>query len=247
MQRDATNRRPAVIVAVTVLCFLALIVVRSTATADDKNSHGDGKKAENWAPLDKMHLYLCAFHVSKANPKFQIEAHHYCAPAGNDVHQCVIYDSRGPNPKMLGTEYIVSDEVYQKLPKDEKKYWHPHAYEIISGQLIAPDMPKDGDDIFPGLINTWGKTWHTWPDPTTLVPMGEPMLMWSANGDGQVNEKLVSQRDSQFGISTPAIRERRKSMGFAAPQIPPPKSVKETGRRWTPKGADEPTKLDPKK
>ena len=242
MERSSSTRRTIALGAV-VLALLGSVVIRSTVSADDKHDHGSpGRNAANWAPLDKLHLYLCAFHIAKNNPKFQIEAHHYCAPVG-EIHQCMIYDSRGPNPKLLGTEYIIGDDIYQKLPKDEKKYWHPHAYEIISGQLVAPDMPKEGDEMFPGLIKSWGKTWHTWPDPTTEVPMGEPLLMWSANGDGQINNDLISKRDAQFNISTSQIRERRKSMGFAVPQIPPPKSMKDLGRRWTAKGADEPTKL----
>lgn len=217
-----------------------------TAQAHDEKpvaNAASGRKADNWKPVDAMHLYLCAFHVAKENPKFQVEAHHYCSPHGKELHQCVVFDTRGPNPKLLGVEYIIPDDVYQKLPTDEKKYWHPHAYEILSGQLVAPDMPKDGDDVFPGLITTWGKTWHTWGDPTTALPVGEPLLMWSANGDGQIDDKLVAKRDAQFGISTNAIRERRKFMGFAVPQIPPAKSINDIGRRWTAGGPDEPTKL----
>lgn len=207
--------------------------------------HGQhGRKAENWGPVEKMHLYLCAFHVAKENPKFQLIAHHYCAPQKGDVHQCVIYDSRGANSKLLGVEYIISDETYRSLTENERKYWHPHAYEIISGQLVAPDLPNDGDDIFPGLITTWGKTWHTWPDPKTNVPIGEPLLMWSINGDGQIDESLVSARDAEFGISTSEIRKRRNGFGFRIPSIPPPKSIQEVGRQWTESGPDVPTKLD---
>lgn len=216
------------------------------STAQDKGHEHGGpqRKAENWGGPNAMHLYLCAFHIAKENPGFQIEAHHYCAPAGKDIHQCVIYDKRSENAKLLGVEYIITDEAYQKLAAEEKKYWHPHAYEIVSGQLIAPDMPKEGDDIFPGLINTWGKTWHTWRDPKTDYPVGEPLLMWSANGDGQIAQSLIDARDKQFGISTAAIRERRKAWGFPVPNIPPPKNMNELGRRWTTSGPDEPAKAD---
>jgi len=213
------------------------------SSGEEKAGHA-GRKVENWAPVDAMHLYLCAFHTAKENPGFQVAAHHFCAPQGKDLHQCVVYDSKGPNAKLLGIEYIIGDDVYRTLPAEEKKYWHPHAYEIVSGQLIAPDMPKQGDDIFPGLINTWGKTWHTWRDPSTALPMGEPILIWSANGDGQVDQKQVDKRDAQYGISTKEIRERRKSMGYVVPNIPPRKSIKEIGRRWKLEGADEPTKID---
>lgn len=208
--------------------------------------HGsDPRKSENWGPVDKMHLYLCAFHMAKENPTFQMTAHHFCSPQKGDLHQCVIYDSRGPESKLLGVEYIVSDEMYRGLPESEKKYWHPHAYEILSGQLIAPDLPSLGDDMFPGLLTTWGKTWHTWPDPSTPVPMGEPLLMWSSNGDGQIDDALVSTRDAEFGICTDEIRARRASFGYAVPQVPWPRSINDVGRRWTATGADEPTRVEP--
>jgi len=203
----------------------------------------EGQKPENWTPVGKMHLYLCAFHTAKENPGFQVQAHHYCSPAGEDLHQCVVFDSRGPDAKLLGVEYITSDEVYRSLPAEEKKYWHPHAYEIVAGQLIAPDLPDLGDEAFKGFIPSWGKTWHTWRDPETPLPVGEPLLMWSANGDGQVDPKLVEARDKDFGISTQAIRERRKMYGYRVPTVPPPKSVDEIGRRWTASGPNEPAML----
>lgn len=223
-------------------CCLAVAVSWSTFTTVQGDDHKGGQKDPvNWAPVEKMGLYLCAFHVGKKDAKFQVEAHHYCSPIG-DIHQCAVFDSRGPNSKLLGTEYIINDELYQKLPSDEKKYWHPHAYEILSGQLVAPDMPKMGDDAFVGFITSWGKTFHTWADPSTPIPMGEPILMWSANGDGQISEGLISKRDAQFNINTSEIRKRRAFMGFEVPQVSPPKSLKDNARRWTNKGKDEPTK-----
>lgn len=242
-------RRNRVVIAAFTLGAAVTWLLQSSppvTLAEDHNGHGNDHHnagMKNAACLEKIHLYLCAFHVAKENPKFQIEAHHYCSPAGNDVHQCVVYSSNGPDAKLLGVEYIVTDEVYRKLPDAEKKYWHPHAYEILSGQLVAPNLPKDGDDIFPGLIRTWGKTWHTWRDPATDVPVGEPLLMWSANGDGQIDDGLVTKRDAKFGIDTNKIRERRKSMGMAVPQIPPPKSMSELGRQFTSSGPDEPGKV----
>ncbi len=216
-----------------------LIATTARTNAGDGHDHDHAaepmvKTTRNAAPLSTIHLYLCAFHVAKMNPKFQIEAHHYCSPVGNGVHQCVIYDSKEPGARLLGTEYIIGDDMYKKLPDDEKKYWHPHAYEILSGQLVAPDAPEMGDGMFPGLITTWGKTFHTWPDPTTAVPMGEPLLMWSAGADGQIDPKLIAKRDAQFGISTDKIRERRAAWGYTVPNVPPPKSMTDLGHMWAP-------------
>lgn len=230
---------------ITGLAFVAVggAALLLSAGMEDHHEHGaTARNAENWAPVEKMHLYLCAFHVAKGDPNFQVEAHHYCAPQGEKLHQCVVYDTRGPNPKLLGVEYIIGNDAYQALPADEKKYWHPHAYEIMSGQLVAPDMPKQGDDIFPGLIETWGKTWHTWRDPKTEFPTGEPILMWSANQDDQIKQSLIDKRDAQFNIKTSEIRERRKAYGFPVPKLPPPKNMEELGRRWTWTGEDAPEK-----
>ena len=30
-------------------------------------------------PVKDIHLYLCAFHIAKNNPDFEVEAHHYCS------------------------------------------------------------------------------------------------------------------------------------------------------------------------
>jgi len=244
--RSSTVAGAIMLVAGVVAYVLMVSAPRNPArAADDEHKHGaaPAARSEHWAPVENAHLYLCAFHMSKKDPSFQVEAHHFCSPAGKDIHQCMVFDSKGPNAKLLGVEYIVSDAVYQSLPTEERKYWHPHAYEILSGQLIAPDLPKLGDDAFPGFIKSWGKTWHTWPDPTTAVPMGEPILMWSAGGDGQIKEDLVAKRDAQFNIKTSEIRDRRKAMGFAVPNVAPPKSLDEPGHQFTATGADEPRKL----
>ena len=68
---------------------------------------------------------------------------------------------------------------------------------MLSGQLIAPGLPAAAEKAFmKRLMNSYGKTWHTWhtgrhdghPDDT--VPMGDPMLMWSFNRDGECDPLL---------------------------------------------------------
>ncbi len=243
MMPNPSARPPIVRLVVAAGVLVAAIGLSPwTVAQSEKHDHGHGeagKNPENWVAPNQMHLYLCAFHIAKENPSFQIEAHHYCSQH-RTVHQCVIYDRRDADAKLLGVEYIIGDEAYRTLPDGEKKYWHPHAYEIMAGHLVAPDLADQGDGIFPGLINTWGKTWHTWRDPQNELPIGEPLLMWSANGDGQISEGLIAQRDAQFKISTDAIRKRRASFGFPVPNIPPPRSVNDLGRTWTPSGPDKP-------
>jgi hypothetical protein len=196
------------------------------ATAAD---HDPG--APKGSPLDNLHAYLCAYHIAKKDPKFVVEAHHYCAAVNDDVHQCVIMDSNGKNARILGVEYIITDAIYQKLPDEEKKYYHPHRYEVIGGLLIAPGMPAAAEKGFmEKLITTWGKTWHTWPDPKTALPMGEPMLMWSAGKDGHIDVATLAKRDKDFSVDTAQIRKRRSYLG-PVPEVEPPKSVDELGRQ----------------
>jgi hypothetical protein len=215
------------------------------ATAPHEEPHAAAAAAAGGQAADlerSFHFYLCAFHVAKADPSFQLEAHHYCEPAGGDVHQCVVYDRRGPGARLLGTEYIIADAVYRGLPDAEKAFWHPHAYEVLSGQLVAPGLPEPQEtDLLRSVIRTWGKTWHTWPDPAQPLPLGAPRLMWSINGDGQLDPALLERRDRAFGISTPALRQRRRSAyGYAVPQLPPPATLEAPGRQFTADGPDEP-------
>ncbi len=78
-------------------------------------------------PVKDIHLYLCAFHIAKNNPDFEVEAHHYCSMRNlniieGDLHQCVIYASKEAPAKLLGVEYIISNETYQSLSDDEKNF-----------------------------------------------------------------------------------------------------------------------------
>jgi hypothetical protein len=211
----------------------------ATTSAD----HGD-KKEKVTGPADGLHAHFCGIHVAKHDPKIQMIVQHYCGPA-NGLHQCLLFDSSAKDAKLIGVEYIIPDEAFRKLDDREKIYWHPHTYEVLAGGLIAPTMKPDDEMAFMKVIlTTWGKTWHTWPDPTTTVPLGEPMLMWAVTGDGQLAEEVIARRDKQFGVKVEKIREKRtKEIGFAVPQVPFPSAKETVGRQWTKDGDDKPTKL----
>jgi len=92
---------------------------------------------------------------------------------------------------------------------------------LVGGGLVAPAMDGEAEMEFMNfLLTTWGKTWHTWPDPTTRVPLGEPLLMWSLTGDGQADKELVAERDKAFGVSTAEVRAKRvQAIGYEVPQV----------------------------
>jgi hypothetical protein len=93
------------------------------------------------------------------------------------------------------------------------------------------------------ILTTWGKAWHTWPDPSTPIPMGEPLLIWSLMGDGQADMQVVATRDRDFNVRTDDVRKKRISkFGMEVPNVAVPRSMDTIGRQWTNSGEDKPTR-----
>lgn len=172
-----------------------------------------------------MDIHLSGFHPMKAQPGHQMEAYHYCNQMNQDFAQCVLFDGSGPQANMNGIEYIISEKLFDTLPEGEKKYWHPHNGEILSGQLVAPGIPAVAEKaLMKDKMNSYGKTWHVWNTgmfgmPADKLPLGEPMLAWSFNRDGEAAPGLVEQRDKRMGIhSAEKRRERADLRPLARPQ-----------------------------
>ncbi|CAA9890176.1 conserved exported hypothetical protein [Candidatus Methylobacter favarea] len=180
------------------------------------------------SPLEPMNIYLDGFHAAKDNPAHQMEAHHFCRQVNEDFAQCALFDGNTREANLIGIEYIISEKLFESLPGKEKKYWHPHNFEILSGELIAPAIPAAAEhELMSGKMNSYGKTWHVWnSDPYgrkgDQMPLGEPMLEWSFNRDGEELPGLLEQRDQRMGIST---EEKRRSRQDLAPLAKPQNGV----------------------
>lgn len=236
----AMNRRKAL--GVVGLTTAAGILGSAAAPAGEHDHPGSQLPRES--PLDGVHLYLCGVHVAKGNPKIQVVTHHLCTMR-DEIHQCLLYDTVDKNARLIGVEYIISDERYQQLPTEEKRFWHPHAYEVMSGVLVAPTMkPEEEKKLMKAVLPTWGKTWQTWPDLTSDIPMGAPLLMWAVTADGQMDKAAYNQLEQQCKLSIEQVRERRKQqLGLPMPTVAQPKSIDFIGRQWTNEGADTPEAL----
>jgi hypothetical protein len=173
------------------------------------------------APVRTLNAYMDGFHFYSGDMKGQMEAHHYCGHLNEDVIQCVIFDGNEENAKIMGVEYIVSKALFEKLPAEEKHFWHSHVHEVRSGQLIAPGIPEVAEHEFmEKLAGTYGKTWHTWhTDQQKDLPLGTPMLMMGFTQDDQANEEMIADRDKRFGVSSAKNRERRADIEY--PTIDP--------------------------
>ncbi len=161
-------------------------------------------------PLEAMSTYLNGFHMYADDMGRQVEASHFCIHLRHDLHECVIFDRNAADARLIGIEYIVSEERFRSLPEEEKRLWHSHHYEVKSGELIAPGIPELAEHAyFEDLVTTYGKTFHTWQYDRDDFPYGIPQLMMGLTEDGQINERLVAERDRRLGVSTRHKRQHR--------------------------------------
>lgn len=177
-------------------------------------------------PLHGFEIYVVGFHCARHEPSMQMEAHHVCKQVNADFLQCVIFDGNTAEANLIGTEHIVSERLFLTMPEDEQRLWHPHNYEVVGGELIAPGLPEIAEhELMSLLINSYGKTWHVWHtgrhdgqsgDP---LPMGEAMLMWSFNRDAEADEALRQNRNQAMQIDVERKRRDQQDMiDLAHPQ-----------------------------
>ncbi|HWL68020.1 MAG TPA: OBAP family protein [Geminicoccus sp.] len=174
-------------------------------------------------PVNDIDMYLNGFHFYADDLGRQIEAHHYCTHVTEDFIQCLIYDGNRSGARLIGIEYIVSERVFLTLPEEEKRLWHSHRHETLSGTLVMPSIPETVENMaIAKLVTTYGKTWHTWQiDRDSELPLGIPQLMMAFTADGQLRREMVEARDRALEISTAETRAGREEMAKDAPPVRP--------------------------
>lgn len=199
----------ASLASLTAGIFVAGTIRSKPARADDaKAAHGQSPAGAK-APIQEiLHcpLAFAGVHLLKDLPERHQVAYHYCKPVNDDVSQCVLYDGTGPDARLIGIEYLVSDALYQKMAPDEKLYWHDHKYEVDGG--LIKSMTQFGADETKTLavIRTlWGKVFHTWATGKKY-PSGPPRLFWAVTGE----EPFVLSPDAKLPIE---LEERRAKIG----------------------------------
>jgi hypothetical protein len=194
---------------------------------DTKVLEKSAEALQDLSAIRSIDHYLDGFHVMKDDPSLHMEAHHYCKGMNEEFTQCVIFDGNTADSNIIGVEYIISEGLFESLPDDEKKNWHPHNYEILSGQLIMPGVPAVAEKAALGKkMNSYGKTWHIWDTghvghpAAHKLPIGKPLLAWSYNRDGEMPANLVAARDQRMNVSTSEKRKDRAELASKAkPQM----------------------------
>lgn len=170
------------------------------------------------APLQPFDVYVLGFHPLKEQPDRQMESHHFCHQMSEDFAQCTLFNGNTRNSRLNGIEYIISEKLFETLPTEERKYWHPHNGEILSGQLIAPGIPAPAEKaLMRQKMNSYGKTWHVWNTghegmAGDQLPLGTAMLAWSFNRDGEALSAMVERRDRAMGVNSAGKRKGRAGL-----------------------------------
>lgn len=171
-----------------------------------------GSMMASFKPISNICAHVVAFHPYHDDRSRHVMSHHYCSHLSADLTQCLIYDTHdSKTARLIGVEYIVSAALFAQLPKEEKQYWHPHAYEVKSGLLAIDGAPGPAEDsMMPWYVNSYGKTWHFWQiDRGDQLPFGPAKLMSTFRQDGECPLELIKKRDIMTGIDTKEKRERR--------------------------------------
>ncbi len=145
----------------------------------------DARVASVKAPVaEVLHcpLAFAGVHLQADRPSNAQVAYHFCKPLNDDVSQCLLYDGKGPDARLIGIEYLVSDKIYQAMPEAEKAYWHDHEYEVDAGLVRSLTQSGEEERATLAKVRTLhGKVFHTWVQGQTY-PEGPAKLFWSATG-----------------------------------------------------------------
>jgi hypothetical protein len=110
-------------------------------------------------------------------------AYHDYQPLNDQVGQCLIFDGPGADARLIGVEYLVSDEVYRSMPAEERLYWHDRKPEIDAGLVRGRTQSGADMEATRAQVRTrWGKVYHTWISGGDY-PRGPSRPFWSDTGE----------------------------------------------------------------
>jgi len=162
----------------------------------------------------ELDLYLVDIHIYSGDINFQFPAFHYCNVLNKGFMQCVLYDGPGRDAGIVGVEFFISKDKFESLSNEEKKFWHSHHYEVLSGMFVAPDVPEEDEPkLMEWLMTTYGKVFDVWHQKDEL-PINAPRLGMALALDSQVDWSIVDKMDKILGLKTNSAdrREARKSL-----------------------------------
>lgn len=175
---------------------------------------------QSFGPINSIHTHLCGLHGYSNEMHRQVRAHHFCIHLSDHFQQCLIFDSPEPNARLIGIEYVISEELYKRLPRKERKFWHSHVNEVKGGSLTCPGIPALAEHAFmEHFVKTYGKTFHTWQIDKHNFPFGIPKLMMSFTESNQISPKSKAVLEEYTKRKFEDIKKEREDI--EAPPIHP--------------------------
>ncbi len=122
---------------------------------------------------------------------------HYCTPHHLIMAACSLFDTDQKNATLIGIEYMITSEDYNKLPEREKPFWHYHVTEFAPDRA-DPKFPQlsaeDEKKVLKMIENSYGKVILTW-NPNDQMPAFPPQVQIVQHPD-MVNMSAIPETHS---------------------------------------------------
>ncbi len=156
----------------------------NTASARQYNSTFNPRQKEypNHLGFNDLHIQAIRHLVPDTHdvhdPKLRTIVHHHCKAYEDSTLLCLMFHTgMKDQDKPMGFEYIITTAQFNKLPEDEKKYWHYHLEEVPRAHATFPDMTaEEAAKVLPAINETYGKVIY-FKQPHDEFPLGEPYVV----------------------------------------------------------------------
>jgi hypothetical protein len=133
---------------------------------------------------------------------------HFCKPNDKIMMVCQLYDSNSPNATLIGVEYMITTDAYNKnLPDREKPNWHYHKEEFAPNRA-DPKFPLLSEEqqnaTLKKLAESYGKIIITW-NPNDKAPVFPPQIM-QVQHPFMVNSTVIPQTEAQSGTFNQTLK-----------------------------------------
>lgn len=133
---------------------------------------------QNHDAVNQLDLHLISLPCYTHCPtNRQRVTHHFCHHIEPGIWQCVMYDGDKKDSRLIGVEWVISEEKFREVPEEERILWHTHHQEVRGGNMVAPGLPPPAEkSAMQDLANTYGYAVHFVEEGHTL-PHGPPKLI----------------------------------------------------------------------
>ena len=191
-----------------VILFACLFLLACVSARKDNAPVDVVSSKINERAISDYKLHLVDIHWLSGDLNKQYVAHHFCAFPYDGFMICELFNSAEHKGHPVGVEYFITKPLFEALPEEEKKLWHSHPYEILSGLFVVMDVtPEEEQIVLDYIMGTFGKVTDTWQFYNDM-PIGAPQLGYALALDSQVDWDLADKMDKDLNVGT-THKERR--------------------------------------